>query len=74
MARVLYTANTDPAVAAAQLASLRGRVRDLEAEVERLQAELLASRLDQELRLVAVAAAAAAPGPRAAVGATLLRS
>ncbi len=52
MARVLYTANLDPAVAAAQLASLRGRVRDLEAEVERLRAELLASRLDRELQLV----------------------
>ncbi|MFM2438545.1 MAG: hypothetical protein RLZ55_1368 [Actinomycetota bacterium] len=57
MARVLYTADADPAVAAAQLASLRGRVRELEAEVEQLRAELLARRLDQELRLVTVAPA-----------------
>ncbi len=49
MARALYVAPHDP-VTAAQLAALRRRVAELEAEVSELRAE---ARIAEEIRMVA---------------------
>lgn len=56
MARTLFAAPVDPIVSA-QLAALRSRVRELEAEVAALRA---AADLDEELRRVSEARAALA--------------
>lgn len=56
MARTLFAAPVDP-IASSQLAALRCRVRELEAEVAALRA---AADLDEELRQVSEARAALA--------------
>lgn len=51
MARALYAAPVHHEITAAQIASLRARITELEAELEQLRA----ARLDDEFRQVAAA-------------------
>lgn len=64
LARALFAAPVDP-ITSAQLASLRARVRQLEAEVAELRAAALVADVVAE---VAVAHAAAGAGVTSAVG------